>query len=74
MTSRKDSHSPAYRAAVASDFPDGKYVRGYFVKAEKASDPTAEPKNARERRTALRAARRAAKKASKPEKGEQGVS
>ncbi len=34
MTSFKDSDSPGYRPAVAADFPDGKYVPGYFVKLE----------------------------------------
>jgi hypothetical protein len=74
MTTFKDSHSSTYRPAVASDFPDGKYVRGYFVKSENAPDPTDEPKNARERRKALRAARRASKIAAKSEKGEQAAS
>jgi hypothetical protein len=74
MTSFRGSHSSTYRPAVAADFPDGKYVPGYFVKAEKDSEPTDEPKNARERRSALRAARRAAEVAAKSEKGEQAAS
>ncbi len=59
MTSFKDSNSPGYRPAVASDFPDGKYVPGYFVKAE----ATKRKRGKRGGNRAGRAARLAAKRA-----------
>ena len=80
MTSFKDSASPGYRPAVASDFPGGQYVPGYFVKlertpAEEGATPN-KPKQTRgerspeanARRNAKRRAKRDAKYAVKEEK------
>jgi hypothetical protein len=71
VTSFKDSHSPGYRPAVASDFPGGQYVPGYFVKlettpAEEGATPN-KPKQTRVVRSPEANARRNAKRRAKQE-------